>query len=119
MKKTRKTMQERLFIILNYIKNFMFIIIPLCGVMSYTGWLVIKDTTAYKRVFAVVEWYEDKRNSFAVGLRVNKEYDKDGHLIKTKTIYKATDGEIYPAVYSEEKSYWFYMDENGEKRECH
>jgi len=117
MKKTRKTIQERLVFIVNYIKNFMFIIIPLCGVISYTGWLVIKDTTAYKRVFAVVEWYEDKSKSFAVGLRVNKE-KKDGELVY-KIIYKATNGETYPAVYSKEKSYWFYMDDNGEKKECH
>ena len=116
---SKKTIQERLTFTLNYIKNFMFIIVPLGSLMIYISVLVVKDSNAYKRVDEVVQWYEEKANSFAVGLRVNKEYDEDGHLVKIKTVYKATDGEIYPAVYSDKFNYWFYMDEKGVQRECH
>ena len=55
---------------------------------------------------------------FAVGLRVNKAKNDDGVTIY-KTVYKATDGEIYPAVYSDKFNYWFYMDGKGVQRECH
>ena len=115
---SKKTIQERLTFTLNYIKNFMFIIVPLGSLMIYIAVLVVNDSNAYKRVNEVVQWYDEKSNSFAVGLRVNKAKNDDGVTIY-KTVYKATDGEIYPAVYSDKFNYWFYMDEKGVQRECH
>jgi hypothetical protein len=113
------TIQERFKFTLNYIKNFMFIITPLTIFLGYIGVLVIKDTDVYKRVNAVVEWYEKKSMSHAVGLRVNTIINKKTKQIKHKVVYKATDGETYKAVYSKEFGYWFYMNEDGVKKECH
>ncbi len=118
MTKKQMTIQQRLTFTLNYIKNFMFIIVPLGSLMIYITVLVVKDSDIYKRVDEVVQWYDEKSNSFAVGLRVNKAKNDDGVTIY-KTVYKATDGHIYPAVYSEKFRYWFYMDEKGVQRECH
>jgi hypothetical protein len=116
--KKQMTIQQRLTFTLNYIKNFMFIIVPLGSLMIYITVLVVKDSDIYKRVDEVVQWYDEKSNSFAVGLRVNKTKNDDGKTIY-KTVYKATDGHIYPAVYSNTFMYWFYMDEKGVQRECH
>ena len=99
------TIRERISFTLNYIKNFMFIITPLTAAIIYIGTLVIKDTEAYKRVHAVVEWYEEKSNSFAVGLRVDKVKNDDGKTIY-KTVYKAPNGETYKAFYSEKAGAW-------------
>lgn len=115
---SKKTIQERFNFTLNYIKNFMFIIVPLSSIIIYITVLVVKDSDVYKRVDEVVQWYDEKSNSFAVGLRVNKAKNDDGVTIY-KTVYKATDGHNYPAVYSDRYKYWFYMDEKGVQRECH
>ncbi|MHA2351414.1 MAG: hypothetical protein ACXADL_17490 [Candidatus Thorarchaeota archaeon] len=79
---------------------------------------MIEDSEAYKRVNAVVTWYEEKSNSFAVGLRVNKNKNDDGKTVY-KVVYKATDGHTYPAVYSKSGGYWFYLNEEGKTKECH
>ena len=113
------TFKDRFFFTLNYIKNFMFIITPLTLFLGYIGTLVVKDTEVYKRVNAVVEWYEEKSNSFAVGIRVNKIINEETGKVKFQTVYKATDGNTYPAVYSPDFGYWFYMDETGKRMECH
>lgn len=117
MKKPYKTLQERIVFTINYIKNFMFIIVPLGMMITYVSVLVIKDTETYKRIDTVVNWYEAKSKSFAVGLRVNKE-EKDGKIIY-KVVYKATDGETYKAVYDEKVGAYFYLDEGGLLKECH
>ncbi len=112
------TIQERLTFTLNYIKNFMFIITPLTGLLIYVGTLMLEDSQAYKRVEAVVNWYEEKSNSFAVGLRVNKIKNDDNKTVY-KVVYKATDGHTYPAVYNKSGGYWFYLNDEGKTKECH
>ena len=113
------TIKDRFLFTLNYIKNFMFIITPLTAILIYVGTLVVKDTEVYKRVHAVVEWYEERSNSYAVGLRVVKSTNEFTGKVKYKTVYKATDGEVYKAIYSKEFGYWFYRDEDGKAMECH
>ncbi len=117
--KKSMTLQERFTFTLNYIKNFMFIITPLTAGLIYVATLVIEDTEAYQRVHAVVEWYEAKSQSFAVGLRVNKEKDEDTGEIEYKVVYKDTKGETHKAIYSEKGQYWYYVDDDGKYQECH
>jgi hypothetical protein len=97
----------------------MFIITPLTAGLIYVGTLVIEDTEAYKRVHAVVQWYEAKSQSFAVGLRVNKKVDEKTGKTKFKVVYKDTHGEIHKAIYSKKYKYWYYVDDNGDYQECH
>lgn len=117
--KKKITISERFWFTLNYIKNFMFIVTPLTAILIYIGTLVIKDTEVYKRVNAVVEWYEAKSESFAVGLRVNKELDEDTNKVKYKVVYKDTKGELHKAIYSKKGGYWYYVDDDGKTKECH
>ena len=112
------TIQERFTFTLNYIKNFMFIITPLTGLMIYIGTLVIEDSDTYQRIEAVVKWYEEKSNSFAVGLRVNKMKNDDNKTYY-KVVYRSTDGHIYPAVYNKRAHHWFYLNDEGKTKECH
>ena len=112
------TLQGRLTFTINYIKNFAIIIVPLFSLMGYISVLIIEDSDAYKRVNNVVEWSESTSNSFAVGLRVKQEKNDDGKTIY-KIIYKATNGETYPAVYSSKGHYWFYLNDKGKTKECH
>ena len=135
MSDKKLTIKERLSFTLNYIKNFLFIIVPLTTFLGYITVLVVKDTEVYKRVNAVVlwheesegsfekiedmiTWYESKSNSFAVGIRVNKVKNENGKIVY-KTVYKATNGETYKAFYNEALGAYFYSDDNGTLKECH
>ena len=119
MEKKKYTLKERFLFTLNYVKNFAIIITPLTLLMGYVGTLVIKDSDIYKRVNAVVVWYEEKSNSFAVCLRVNKEIDKDTGKTIYRVVYKATDGETYKAFHKKEYGAWYYRDSNDKLQECH
>lgn len=85
--------------------------------LVYIGTLIVQDTAWYHQEEELIEWYENKSKSFAVGLRV-KKVEKDGEIIY-KTVYKATNGETYPAVYNKKGLYWFYLNDEGLKEECH
>lgn len=89
------------------------------GILTYIGTLIIQDTAWYKQEQELIKWYEGKSKSFAVGLRVELEYDEHGHISKEKLVYKAPDGETYKAVYNKKGSYYYYLDNDGELQECH
>lgn len=85
----------------------------------YMGTLVIQDTDWYHQEEELIEWYNGKSKSFAVGLRVEKEYDEDGEFVKEKLVYKAPNGETYRAIYSKKGGYYYYVDDHGDTKECH
>lgn len=104
------TISERVVFTLNYIKNFMFIITPLTVFLGYVTTLIVKDTDWYKEERELFKWYENKQKSFAVGLRVDE---------KGQIWYKATDKEMYRAIYSDKGAYFYYVDSKGKTKECH
>jgi len=110
------TLGQRFTFTLNYIKNFTFIIVPLTAFLGYVTVLVVKDTVWYKKIDEIVQWYEEKAHSFAVGLRVNKVADDNG-TIEYEIVYKAVDGKTYPAF--EQSGVYYYTDSKGKYKECH
>lgn len=96
-------------------------------VIMYMGTLIIQDTDWYHQEQELIDWYDGKSKSFAVGLRVEKEFNDDGEPVinkktgeqKTKLVYKAPDGEKYRAIYSEKGGYYYYVDDHGKTKECH
>jgi hypothetical protein len=88
------------------------------GFVTYITTLIIQDTDWYKQEQELIEWYDGKSHSFAVGLRVEIEYDSEGKE-KHRIVYKAPDGEKYKAVYSKKGKYYYYLDAEGELQECH
>ena len=110
------TLGQRFSFTLNYIKNFTFIIIPLTAFTGYVAVLVIKDTVWYKKIDEIVQWYEEKSHSFAVGLRVNKVEDDNGK-VEYEVVYKAVDGKTYAAF--EKSGVYYYSDKQGQLKECH
>jgi len=78
--------------------------------ITYIGTLIIQDTAWFKQEQELIEWYDKKQKTSAVGLRVDE---------KGKIWYKATDKEMYRAIYNEKDQYYYYIDHDGKSKECH
>jgi hypothetical protein len=105
--------------VIKYVLMTMIVPTITIGLLGYVAGLIIRDTEEYKRIDKVVTWYEEKSNSFAVGLRINKSIDERTGKIKYKIVYKCPDGEKRDAFYSEDYKYYYYIGDTGQRMECH